>query len=127
MSVSPITCIINGNVYKLTAHDSLPVQQMPAADRQQLLSVLALVQRCEQQSKVAVQQAVQVASGQGSASTTSTASAKPERLGSGDVDALMARLIQEEQQNKKPALSKQRLLRNVLLTIAVIIVLTLIF
>ncbi|MCR8923463.1 hypothetical protein NO559_11805 [Dasania sp. GY-MA-18] len=124
MSTAPITCIINGQAYKLSADDSLAVQQMPVADRQQLLALLELVQRCDQQSKAAVQQAVQAASAQADGASIKV---KPERLGSGDIDALMARLIQEEQQHKKPVLTKARVLRNTLLLMAAIVLLVLIF
>jgi len=47
---------------------------------------------------------------------------KPERLGSGDIDALMARLVLEEKRSRKPGLTN-RTLYKVISVFAVLVVL----
>ena len=49
--------------------------------------------------------------------------AKPERLGAGDVDALMAKLIAEEKQNKRPGITKSDIYKWFAVTFVGIIVL----
>jgi hypothetical protein len=47
---------------------------------------------------------------------------KPERLGSGDIDALMARLVVEDNRNRKPVLTKHGIYKAIG-ALAVIVVL----
>jgi len=115
MYQSPIIVIVNKKPYTLRPTDIEAIRTMPAADRQQLISLLEVIRQQENQTQASTQQVVDRVS---SPSYTATAVAdagnapvhlnmSPERLRSGDVDALMAQLIMEENLNKKPALTKQ--------------------
>ena len=117
MEQPTITFILNGNAYSLCSGDTETIRKMPSAVRQQLITLLEAVKREDQLAKAAVQQAVNKAKLSSPATTKSLsagdppgfAAVKPERLGAGDVDALMARLIMEEKQNQKPSLTKKTL------------------
>lgn len=100
MEQTKITFIINGNTYNVHGKDFETLRAMPKADRQQLTALLETVRQQEQREQLAE-------STQHTAPSLSTV--KPERMGSGDVDDLMARLILEEKRNQKPALTKQAL------------------
>ena len=106
MTKAPIAFIIDGRTYSLRPTAGDAIRAMPAGDREQLLELLEAVREQERGSRAAVDAVVQrtraVATGSGLAAT----SARPERLGSGDVDALMARLVMEEQRNRKPPLTR---------------------
>lgn len=135
MEKTPITLILNGNTYRLSANDTQAINQIPKAERQQLISLLDAIKREEQLSEAAVQQSLNKVK-----VTTQTASnitkpvnisaaptAKPERLGSGDVDAIMSRLILEEKQHQKPGLTKGTIYKWMAGIVVVIILLALIF
>jgi thioredoxin-like negative regulator of GroEL len=105
---APITFIVNGRTYRLAPGMGDAIRAMPAEDRGQLLKLLEAVREQERLSRAAVDAAaasVLAATAAGSAAGA-VASPKPERLGSGDVDALMARLVMEEQRNRKPPIDR---------------------
>lgn len=112
-----ITFIINGNTYSLCAGDIEAIRKISKYDRQQLITLLETVKQQERLAQVAVQHAadkVKISSQTTTkvpeaGNTLAHQAIKPERLRSGDVDDLMARLIQEEKRNKKPGLTKQSL------------------
>jgi hypothetical protein len=132
MDQSPVTFIINGNTYSLRADNNEAMRAMPETDRRQLIDLLEAAKEQERLSRVAVHAAAQrarVAEG-GSAAIAQSADAavpRPERLGSGDVDALMARLVMEENRHKKSPPTRQVLYKWLGVGIGVIIVLILLF
>jgi hypothetical protein len=109
---APITFIVNDRTYRLAPGMGDAIRAMPAEDRGQLLKLLEAVREQERLSRAAVDAAAAsvlaataTATAAGSAAGA-VASPKPERLGSGDVDALMARLVMEEQRNRKPPIDR---------------------
>lgn len=134
MEQPKITFVVNDQTYSLSANDTQAIQSMPSEDRGQLIALLEAVKRQEALAAETVQQALerakaasQTTPGQPLTGTPAQApTPKPERLGSGDADALMARLIMEEQQNRKPGLTRQSLYKFVIGSAAVVVVLVLI-
>lgn len=113
MNSSAITFVINGATYRVNAGDSSAIRNIPEADRAELIALLQAVQVQDIASKAAVQGA---AARVGATTNPSQSkrlgdslqqSPKAERLGSGDVDALMAKLIMEDKRDQKPGLTKQ--------------------
>lgn len=96
-----ITVVIGGNAYKLSLGNADAIKAMPTADRQQLISLLEDVKRQEAASNAAVNRAVTSQVSAASPSLSGT-----DRLGTGDVDALMARLAMEEKNSRKSGISK---------------------
>ncbi len=119
MEKQPTTFILNGNTYRLLPTDSDAIRQIPKADRQQLIELLEAIQQQDRLSQAAVQQAATKTSqtaaittaktnpASATTATTPTQQTPPERLGEGDIDDLMTRLIMEEKGNKKPQLTPQ--------------------
>ena len=121
MEQPTITFVVSGNTYSLCAGDNAAISKISAVDRQHLITLLDAVKLQETLSQASVQRAMDKAK-LTLRSTTDTRESgsppahndiNPERLGSGDVDALMARLIVEEEHNKKPGLTKQGLYKVV--------------
>lgn len=121
-----ITFVINGKTFSLCASDSEGIAAMPAAERQQLLDLLEAVKQQESRAREVARRAVDKAALAAGGTVNATAldyrPAAGERLGSGDVDALMARLIAEENRSRKPGPSRQDLYKW-LLGIAVVVIL----
>lgn len=134
MSLKPITIVVNDTPYRLDLGDRESLQQLSPADRAQLIILLEALKRQPEAQAPGVDQtreplvditdvpsltAVQPgrATEQGSASTTSNT-----RLGSGDVDAIFAQLVMQENMNSKPPLTA-RSLYTFILGVAVVIVL----
>ena len=126
MSYPRITFIINGTTYSLCASEPEAMRNIPDADRGQLITLLEALKIQDVSSNEAVDRAVTYATrsvpsvaATAAAATAAAATAasadkrptmpqpKPERLGTGDVDALMARLVMEENQSKKQGPTKQ--------------------
>lgn len=103
MGESVITFIVNGNTYSLCSTDLEKIRNIPANDRAQLITFLEVIKRQDRLQHEAVQHAV---TGGQSHPVASSPTPKPERLGSGDVDALMARLVAEEKNDRKPGLTQ---------------------
>jgi hypothetical protein len=114
MKQPKITFTINGAVYSLSAGDTDAIRKIPPDDRQHLIALLEQVKYQESLSAAAVQHAVDRARLHSRASTGAPTAGIPlgqqtgkaERLGSGDIDALMARLVLEEKRTRKPAPTK---------------------
>ncbi len=106
MKQSEIIVIINKKPYTLSASNAEAIRSIPSADRQQLITVLEAIKREESSVQLAADSILpsQVAA---STSCVSNREVLPERLRSGDVDAVMAQLIMEEDIKKKPRLTKQ--------------------
>jgi hypothetical protein len=135
MNKSTVTIVINGNTYRLCASDGAAIRNMQAADREHLLELLEEVKRQDSLSQVAIEKAMSrtgsspvstasVAPGEGVTAYRGNASAD---LGKGDVDALMARLVFEEKNNRKPGLTRQTLYKVVggfLLVVFVLVLLS---
>lgn len=117
MEKQTTTFILNGNTYKVGPTDTDAIRQIPKAERQQLIELLEAVKLQDRLAQVAVQQAVSKADQAASAvkakpgyeavSTTLPPEATTERLGEGDIDDLMTRLIMEERTNQKPQTTPQ--------------------
>ena len=135
MEQSKITFIINSKTYSLRANDAEAIRDIPSADRQQLILLLEAIKQQDAIAQAAVQNAVDRARTSSGLPFNRPASGdvldhkvpKPERLGSGDVDALMARLVMEEKRDKKPGLTTQDLVKWVVGLTVAIILLVLIF
>jgi hypothetical protein len=102
MSTSVITVIINDKPYRLSASDSASIAKLSAEEKNQLRELLQAVNQHEPTIERPVQKAIpktQIKYNQ--------PEPKPERLGRGDVESTMARLIMEEKSKQKPALTKR--------------------
>jgi hypothetical protein len=135
MQQPTITFILNDKTYRLCATDSHAMRELPAADREQLITLLEALKQQDILARQAVEQAVAMAkTGQTTADVNSKNSTqpqqptvKPARLGSGDVDALMARLVMEDKLSQKPGLTQRGIYKIVAWAAAVIIALIIIF
>lgn len=98
MSRSMITCVVNGNAYRFDTINDEEIKRVLPADKQQLLELLESINKYEVKLQ---KQAVKT-----NAKTkmfTQQHELKPERMSSQDIDALMNKLILEDQENKKSA------------------------
>ncbi len=115
MNQQKITCIVNGNTYSVTAADPASILAMPPADRQQLILLLESVKQQDALASAAVDSLAAGANAPpapahkpiGAHNHLPGGVGNPERLGAGDIDALMARLAFEEKASRKPAVSRQ--------------------
>lgn len=115
MKQPTITFIINGTTYSLCASDTGAIRKIPAIDRQHLVTLLEQVKDQENLSAAAVQQEMDKARFYSRSPTSVPAAViqpgqgdiAPERLGGGDIDALMARLVLEDKRSRKPTLTKR--------------------
>lgn len=127
MNSNPITVVINGATYRVSANDSSAIRNIPEADRAELIALLEAVQIQDRASRAAIQSAA-------AGAATSTSPGQPqltgdpdrhipraERLGSGEVDALMAKLIMEEKRDRKPGLTKQGIYKVVAVFAAIVL------
>jgi hypothetical protein len=135
MEQPKITFIVNGETYRLRASDAKSIRDIPGADRQQLIALLEAIKLQDALSRATVQNAVDSVkistttplSGPQNGGPLDHRAPKPERLGSGDIDALMTRLIMEEKRDKKPGLTSRGLVKWVVGLTGAIILLVLIF
>ena len=115
MEQQKITVVIGNKTYNFHPGDTQAIREIPSTERQQLIALLEAVKQQENLADIAVRDAIERArnlspmapgtiSGRAPPEHPAT---KPERLGSGDVDALMARLVMEEKNNRKPALNSK--------------------
>ncbi|MFT4823738.1 MAG: hypothetical protein ACI9DH_000933 [Halioglobus sp.] len=119
MNQSAITFIINGTTYRLSADDSSAIRSIPEADRAELVALLQAVQVQDVISKNAIDAATARMTAQMSRDQQIP---KAERLGSGDVDALMARLVMEDKGSRKPELTKQGVYKGVAIFAATVFI-----
>lgn len=135
MQQPTITFIVNDKTYRLCATDSHAMRELPVADRQQLITLLEALKQQDILARQAVEQAVAraktgltTAAGESKTGTQpQQPTVKPERLGSGDVDALMARLVMEDKLSQKPGLTQQGMYKVIAWVVAVIIALIVLF
>ena len=124
MNQSGITFVVNGNAYSWRPDDVAAVGAIPAADRQQLIALLETVKQAERTADRVAEGARRVVVG---ADPLDMGQIKPERLGAGDADALMARLVMEENSHKKPIPTRQGLYKWIAVFAVVVIFLIVVF
>lgn len=104
-----VTVVIAGNTYTLRADDPQGLRNMPADDRDQLIRLLEALkaQRDNSQrlAQAALARSVDNTVADQPAANTDLGTRPGERLGEGDIDTIMARLIMEERQQRKPGLT----------------------
>jgi len=125
-----ITVIINGKDYRLSADDPATLKHLPQAERTELLQLLEALKHERVRSPKAMQHALRTkpsAAAKTAQDQASAGLAQTGRLGHGDADALMARLIQEETLKRKPGLSKRGIYKFVGISALVIFLLVMIF
>lgn len=130
-----ITFVINGETYSLCADDTAIIDKISSAERRQLTTLLEAIKRQEEKSQATVQRAAERSNAALPGASANIAARqmpedqanRPERLGSGDADQLMARLILEEKRNRKPGLTKTSLYKFVGGFAVFVILLVLIF
>jgi len=131
MDQSRITFVINGQTFSLRPGDADGIGAIPAAERQQLIELLQAVQQHDRRvgdiARSARDRAALSPAGTAGTMQPEYRPAGAERLGSGDVDALMARLVAEDNRNRKSAPSREGLLKWVLGAVGAVILLVLIF
>jgi hypothetical protein len=108
MKQSPIIVIINKKPYTLYTSDIESIRDIPNADRQQLVTLLEAIKQLNNPAQSVTQQVTAKVglTSQVAEDAPDIASMRPERLRSGDADAVMAQLIMEEDLNKNPGLTK---------------------
>ncbi len=134
MKQPTITFIINGTTYSLCASDTEAIRKIATVDRQHLVTLLEQVKDQERLSAAVVQQEMDKAKFYSRDATSVPAAGiqpdhkaiKSERLGSGDIDALMARLVLEEKRSRKPALTKRGMYKVIGLFAVFVVLLVLI-
>ena len=124
MSQSGITFVVNGNAYSLRPDDVAAVGAIPAADRRQLIALLETVKDAERTANRVVEGSRRGVAG---ADPLDMGQIKPERLGAGDADALMARLVMEENRHKKPIPTGKSLYKWIAVFAVVVIFLIAVF
>lgn len=135
MEPTPITFVMNGKTYRISADKPEAIRHIPRADREQLIQLLEEVKLQDQLAAHAVGQvaakamppAAKIPAASNVVSAAQPVQPKPEPLGAGDVDDLMARLIMEENRNKKPGLSAQAIYMWAAGILAVIFLLVVLF
>jgi hypothetical protein len=125
MQHANITIIIDGSTYSLNPTDKASIKSLPIGDRQQLITLLEAIQLFEKQRNASARKAEGTANA--AAALAATKPLGKEQLGKGDVDQLMAQLVMEEKNNRKPGLTLQGLYKWMGISVAVIILLVLIF
>lgn len=121
-----ITFIVNGKTYSLRAGDRVALGAIPEAERRQLIALLDALKQQDERAEALVQGAVARARATSRSPQAAVSTVRPERLGGGDVDALMARLVLEENRNRKPGPTRQDLYKWLLGFAAVVVLLVLI-
>lgn len=123
-----ITVVVAGNTYSLRADDPRSMRDIPANDRDQLMGVLEALKAEYDKSQRVAQAALARSSGAGAAAPRAVGGAlntqSGERLGKGDVDAIMARLIMEERQQQKPGLQRSTIYKFAAAIVVLIILLS---
>tara|TARA_R110000823_G_scaffold171736_6_gene304125 strand:- start:15652 stop:16059 length:408 start_codon:yes stop_codon:yes gene_type:complete len=114
MHYPKVTFVIDGKTYSVDAGDPVTIRNIPLEDRRHLINLLEAVKRQHSLSLKTVSAALDKSGvstaarsdANATAANNSATGGEPTRLGSGDIDALMARLVVEEKQNRKPAITR---------------------
>ena len=127
MNQPKIIVIINKKPYILYASDVDSIRSIPSAERQQLITLLESIKKQESLSQSANQSVDLTEATIADASIMfDDSEIKSEHMASGDVDAVMAQLIMEENLNRKSGLTKQSINKWVIVIAAIIFLLVLI-
>lgn len=137
MNSDKVTFVINGNTYSISAGDPKAISSISSPDKKALLTLLESLKQqqeaTEQRANQRLAQAAMASSSVGSSANKPSAAAlsdkpqKAERLGRGDADALMARLIMEEKAKQKNIPNQGRFYKWILGISAIIIICTFVF
>lgn len=132
MDQTRITFVINSNTYSLSSADSKAIRAIPEDDRRELIRLLEAVRQEEETAQAKAREADARArallNGSGQVLDSRVQhTPSPDRLGVGDADALMARLVMEEKMTRKPGLTKQGLYKLVFGIFVAICLLVLLF
>ncbi len=122
-----VTVVIAGNTYTLRSGDLKSLREMPAKDRDQLIDLLEALKAQREKSERLVQNTLAKNTVNRAAvrsAINANQSAPVERLGKGDVDAIMSRLIMEEQQRQKPGLKRATIYKFAAAIIVIIVLLS---
>ena len=125
MSTEKITFIVNGNSYHISASEPETLTTIDPTDRKALITLLEAVKHQQDASEqradqILMQTAVPI-------SDNPAAAIKPERLGRGDAEAVMARLILEEKAKQKKAPSQRSFYKWIIGFTALVILAILVF
>lgn len=109
-----ITFVIKDNTYSIDAADEAAIRNIPVEDRRHLINLLEAVKRQHSLSLARVSNVldkttispVSIPGKTAAAAHNPSAAINPTRLGSGDIDALMARLAVEEKRTRKPVVTR---------------------
>ena len=125
MSSDKITFVVNGHSYAISASEPETLTAIAATDRKALITVLEAV---KQQQKASEQRADQILMQTAVPISDNLATAiKPERLGRGDAEAVMARLILEEKAKQKNPSSERIFYKWIIGFAALVIMAILVF
>lgn len=124
MNQPGITFVVNGNAYSLQPDDRAAVGAIPAADRQQLVALLEAVREAERAAQKLAEDSRQLLA---RSDPYDIDRVKPERLGAGDADALMARLVMEENRHKKSIPTRQGVYKWIAIFAVVVVLLVAVF
>jgi hypothetical protein len=125
MQQANITIIIDGSTYNLNPTEKVSIKSLPIGDRRQLITLLEAIQLFEKQRHASARQAEGTANAAAALAATKPQGKEP--LGKGDVDQLMAQLVMEEKNNRKPGLTQQGLYKWMGISVAVVIFLIVVF
>ncbi len=135
MEQTTITVVIDGTPYRLNTSDQESIRKLSSSDRLQLISLLEAVKQLDPGQSTAVVETTdrgvnidELPSLTASESNSlnlhnSQPSLTPERLGSGDTDALFAKLVMQEEMNKKKPLTPRSLYKFIAGVAVVVVVL----
>ena len=132
MSASTITLVVNGNAYQLSATNTASLRAINPCDRRALLMLLEALKYDDQLApriadRVLPQTCSTITDDVIVEGSHITESLSQERMGSGDVDALMAKLIAEDQQSRKSQKNRPSMIKWAAMLVMAIILLVVIF
>lgn len=122
MQSTSITVVIASNTYVLRSSDPRSMRDIPREHREQLISCLEQLKQQHDRSLQAVDGAL--ATGPANAGPRSADSRPQDRLGTGDIDDLMARLALEEKQTRKATLTPATIYKITAVLVLVILALS---
>lgn len=94
-----ITVVFQGNTYVLNASKPEAMREIPKADREQLIELLEVLRQQHAFGERRVQAAL--SQSQAAGKPTASTGTGTDKIGAGDVDDIMARLILEERATRK--------------------------
>lgn len=125
MQNSSVTVVIANKTYILRTDDPKSLRDIPANDRDQLIAVLEALKAQREKSERLAQEALARSSGShmvARGAIHKNQNTQPvDRIGKGDVDAIMTRLIAEEKQQRKPGLKPTTIYKCAAVVIVIIV------